>query len=251
MAAPVTAGSVRMSVWNVVAVLGVTIPSGYLVAYVAVPITRNRYFPWIVGRTLGLAAYAALVALVALGIWVRHPWRHRWPVIHPEARLRLHATLGIATCVLLGGHVAALAMDKYAGVPWPGTLVPDASTYRPIAVTIGVLAFYFMFAITLSAGLGGKLMSKHWLIIHRLATPTFIMVWLHAVLAGSDTPRLRIVYALSGGFTALLMLTRMMAKPGHVAGRDVNPDTMVTSAPAGSGAVPTTVPAPRQPVATR
>lgn len=197
--------------WNVAAVLGVTIPTGFLVTHYSLPITQNRYFPWIVGRTLGLAAYMALVALVILGIWLRHPWRHRWPLLHPEARLRLHSALGAATCLLVGGHVVALASDRYAGVPWPGTLVPGTSAYRPFAVALGVVALYFLVAITATAALGGRLVGKHWLLVHRLATPVVLLVWFHGVLAGSDTARLRLFYAMSGVVLAVLMLSRVLA----------------------------------------
>src|SRR5579863_1787944 len=107
MAPSMTSPSGRPSVWGVAGVLAVTVPTGYVATRMSLPVTHDRYFPWIVGRTLGLAAYATLVSLVALGVWIRHPWRHRWPFTHPETRLRLHATLGVATCVLVGGHIAA------------------------------------------------------------------------------------------------------------------------------------------------
>jgi len=202
----------RAGLWSVLAVLGATVPTGYLVARFSFPVTQSRYFPWIVGRALGLAAYVALVALVVLGTWLRHPWRHRWPLLHPEARLRLHAALGAATCLLVGGHIAALAADPYAGVRWPGTLVPGTALYRPAAVTLGVLGLYFFVAITATAALGGRLVGRHWLAVHRLATPTVALVWFHGVLAGSDTPSLRLFYAFSGAVIAVLMLTRVLAR---------------------------------------
>lgn len=202
----------RGAAWSVLAVLGVTIPTGYLVIDFSLPITQNRYFPWIVGRTLGLAAYVTLVALVVLGVWLRHPWRQRWPLLHPEARLRLHSALGAATCLLVGGHIAALAADRYAGVPWPGTLVPGTATYRPVAVTLGILALYFLVAITATAALGGRLVGRHWRVVHRLATPTLLLVWFHGVLAGSDTARLRLFYATTGAMLAALLLSRVLAR---------------------------------------
>jgi DMSO/TMAO reductase YedYZ heme-binding membrane subunit len=208
--------------WNVAAVLGVTIPTGFLVTYYSLPITQNRYFPWIVGRALGLAAYVALVALVILGVWLRHPWRQRWPLFHPEARLRLHAALGASTCLLVGGHVVALASDRYAGVPWPGTLVPGASTYRPFAVALGIVALYFLVAITATAALGGRLVGKHWLPVHRMATPMVGLVWFHGVLAGSDTVRLRLFYAVTGVVLALVMVSRVLARDPTSSARDVS-----------------------------
>ena len=219
------------------AVLSVAVPTGYLVTHFSVPVTQNRYFPWVVGRTLGLAAYVTLVVLVVLGTWLRHPWRHRWPWLHPESQLRLHSALGTATCLLVGGHVAALASDRYAGVPWPGTLVPDTSTYRPVAVTLGVVALYFLVALTATAALGATFVSRHWLVVHRLAAPTVALVWLHGVLAGSDTPRLRLFYAASGAIVAVVMLTRVLARstPGVAPPRsdDLKP------APSDFGVLPT------------
>jgi hypothetical protein len=205
-----------MAAWHVPAVLAVTVPTGYVVARVSAPLVHDRYFPWILGRTLGLAAYGTLVALVALGTWMRHPWRHRWPGVHPEARLRLHAALGLACCVLVGGHIAALAADRYAGVGWPRTLVPGASSYRPAAVALGVLALYFLVAITVTAAWGPRLVGRHWLDVHRLAMPTVLLVWMHGVLAGTDTPRLRVAYAASGGLLALLALSRAVARDAAV-----------------------------------
>ena len=219
-------------VWPVTAVLGVTVPTGFLVTHYSLPITHNRYFPWIVGRTLGLAAYVALVALVMLGIWLRHPWRHRWPVLHPEARLRLHSALGAATCLLVGGHVVALASDRYAGVPWPGAVVPGASSYRPFAVALGIVALYFLVAITATAAWGGRPVGKHWLLVHRLATPMAVLVWFHGVLAGSDTPRLRLFYAMTGVVVGALMASRVLARkaapsPGVAPVHDVAPPAPV------------------------
>ncbi|HEY7948645.1 MAG TPA: hypothetical protein VID75_13285, partial [Acidimicrobiales bacterium] len=192
--------------WSAGAALGFSLVTGYIVARFSAPVIHNRYFPWIMGRTLGLGAYVALVALVALGIWVRHPWRHRRPVLHPETRLRLHAALGATVVVLVIAHVVALASDRYAGVGWKGALVPAAASYRPLAVSLGVLAAYGLLAVTITAALGGRLVGRHWLAVHRLAAPTLLLVWFHGVLAGSDTGRLRIVYAVSGGLVVLLGL---------------------------------------------
>jgi len=194
---------------SVLLVLAVSIPTGYLVVHGAEPMTRNRYFPWIVGRSLGLAAYVTLTTLVALGLWLRHPWRSRVRVLHAEVRLRVHSALAVATCILVGGHVVALAADRYAGVPWPVTLIPGASSYRPVAVGLGVVGLYFMAVLSLTAMVGGRLIGRHWLLVHQLALPTFALLWFHAVLAGSDSIRLRAFYALTGFVVGALVVTRV------------------------------------------
>ena len=199
----------RLGMGSALAVLACSLATGYVVARFSAPVVHNRYFPWIMGRTLGLAAYLALVALVVLGIWVRHPWRHRLTVLHPETRLRLHAALGAAVIVLVGAHVVALASDAYAGVGWKGALLPASASYRPLPVTLGVFAAYGLLAVVVTAALGGRLVGRHWLAVHRLAGPIWVLVWFHGVLAGTDTGRLRIVYALSGALVVLLGLSRL------------------------------------------
>lgn len=195
---------------SVLVVLAVSIPTGYLVVHGAEPMTQNRYFPWIVGRSLGLAAYVTLTTLVALGLWLRHPWRSRVRLLHAEVRLRLHSALAVATCILIGGHVVALAADRYAGVAWPVTLIPGASSYRPVAVGLGVVGLYLLVVLSLTAMVGGRLVGRHWLLVHQLALPTFALLWFHAVLAGSDSIRLRAFYALSGLAVGALVVTRIL-----------------------------------------
>ncbi len=205
-------GHRRAGISSALVVLGVTVPAGYGAARLSTPLIHDRYFPWIVGRTLGLSAYLALVALVIVGLWMRHPWRQRWPVLHPETSLRIHGALGAAVVVVTTGHLVALASDRYAGVGWIGTVVPDASQYRPVAVTLGVLGFDAIVVVTATAALGGRLVGRHWLVVHRLALPSAGLVWLHGVLAGTDSPRLRVMYALSGALVVLMTLSRAVAR---------------------------------------
>ena len=171
-----------------------------------------RMLPWILGRGLGLAGYLALVALVATGMWFRHPWRRPSPTAGAGSLLRVHATLAAATCVLVGGHVAALALDRYAGVGWTGAFVPGRSGYRPLAVGLGTLALYAGVVVAATARLAGRfLVRHHWRAVHRLAVPTFASVWGHGVLAGSDAATLRPVYVGTGVLVATLLTTRRYA----------------------------------------
>jgi len=190
------------------AVLGIAALGGFATTVLAFPVVHDRYFPWIVGRALGLAAYFCLLLLVALGIWLRHPWRLRWPLVRHETALRYHAALAGATAVLVIGHLASLASDSYAGVGWLGALVPGRSTYRPIPVAIGVSAWWALVLVAATARIGGCLVGRHWLSVHRLALPIFASVFVHGLLAGTDGGRLRPVYAASGALVLVLWLSR-------------------------------------------
>lgn len=185
---------------------------GYLAIGYARPIVQDKYFPWIVGRAAGLGAFVALTALVVLGMWLRHPWRARFTRPHVESQLRAHAALGIGCVMLVGGHVVSLGLDKYAGVGWVGIVVPGSATYRPAAVALGVFGLYLVLAIAITARFGGRFVGRNWLPIHRVALPLWAMVWLHGVLSGTDSPRLRMLYIVAGLCVVVTVVTRVFGR---------------------------------------
>ncbi len=187
--------------------------SGFAVARLTSPYVYSRYFPWIIGRSTGLAAYCSMWAMCLIGLWLRHPWRWRRPLLHPETALRLHAALAAVTIVLTGAHVVSLALDRYAGVGWLGVVLPGSATYRPVAVGVGVVALWLLVAIAATARLGARLIGRAWLPIHRLALPVFTAVFCHSVLTGTDTPTLRIAYATSGAAVVVTYLTSKLGRP--------------------------------------
>ncbi|HEY5112029.1 MAG TPA: hypothetical protein VII67_06845 [Acidimicrobiales bacterium] len=196
--------------WLVTAFAALVMPiaAGFGFARLFAPTLHSRYFPWITGRALGIAGFISLGALVALGIWMRHPWRLRRSFMHSETRLRLHAALATATLALVAGHLVVLATDHYAGVGWSGAFVPGLSRYRTFAVALGVIALFFMVLLAVTARAAGRRGARHWSAIHRFAILTYILVWFHGVLAGADTNALRGLYVTTAVCLAVLALTR-------------------------------------------
>jgi hypothetical protein len=194
------------------AVLVAALLTGHTLVLLSAPALHSRMLPWILGRGLGVAAYLALTTEVALGIWVRHPWRWRraWPA--PAVLLRMHAALGAATVVLVAGHVTSLTLDRYAGVGWTGALVPGHSGYRPLGVALGTLAAYLMVMVVATAALAGSVAKRVWFQAHRMALAILAFAWAHGVLAGSDGRALRVVYIASGALIAVLLVTRRWAR---------------------------------------
>jgi len=182
----------------------VTLRSGALV--------HNKMLPWILGRSLGVASYLTLTALVVLGIWLRHPWRNRLWSPRPESLLRAHVVLAACTVVLLAGHLVSIALDHYAGVGWTGTFVPWQSQYRPTAVAIGTVALYGIVLVGGTAALAGSLGKRVWFPIHSVSATVFCLCLVHGAMAGSDSHTLRWVYVITGGVVAAVQATRWVAR---------------------------------------
>lgn len=189
----------------------VTLRSGALI--------HNRMLPWILGRSLGLASYLALTALVALGIWLRHPWRQRLWSPRPESLLRAHVVLAACTVVLLAGHLVSIALDHYAGVGWTGAFIPWGSNYRSTAVALGTVALYGIVLVGGTAALAGSIGKRVWFPIHSVSATVFCLCLAHGALAGSDSHTLRWVYVVTGGAVAVVQTTRWVA--GHASRRGV------------------------------
>ncbi len=193
----------------VLAAFALPTAGGALFAVSAAPSLQSRYLPWIAGRSLGLAAYLCLCALVGLGFLLRHPGRERFGLLHAETALRTHAVLGMATVSLVIAHVLFLASDRYAGVGWMGAILPGAARYRPGAVALGIAALVLMMTVAGTARFAGRRGAGRWLGVHRLASAAFALVWLHGVLAGTDTLTLRPFYLVTGGLVVAVGLTRL------------------------------------------
>ena len=199
-------------------VLAVSLGAGYAMAdHGGSGLLHDKMLPWILSRCLGLGAYVSLTALVAVGIWFRHPWRVVRRTPGPEALLRAHAALAAATVILLVGHIVAVCLDHYAGVGWIGTFVPWHSHYRPTAVGVGSIAMYGIVLVAGTAALAGSIARRIWLPIHSLSAAIFGLCLAHGLLAGSDSHVLWGMYAITGAAVAVLQVSRVLARPPALA----------------------------------
>lgn len=171
--------------------------AGYGLGLGVAPSESSRMFPWIVARATGIGAFLALTGLVLMGMLFRRPVRSE-AKIQRETLLRFHVYLWPALWGLVLAHLGSLLADRYAGVGWKALAIPDTASYRPGPVTFGLIALYLLLVVTVSAALAGRaVVGSRWAPLHRLAYPAFGLVWIHGVLAGSDTTTLRWLYVLT------------------------------------------------------
>lgn len=189
-----------------------TIAAGYAVAAIAGNAGARRLLPWVLGRGLGVAGYLALVAMTATGLWLARAPERRGRFSGPTL-IWTHVWLAALTAVLVTGHVVALALDSAVDIGWSGSLLPGQSGYRPLAVGLGTAGLYLGVLAAAAIALAGRLRRLPWLPLHRLGSIGFLAVWLHGMLAGSDTATLRPLYIATGALLAGLWVSaRLQAK---------------------------------------
>ena len=205
----------RTFAWGAGLVIAVTlsaIATSALIGIAVSSIATDRMAPWILGRAAGITSYLLLVVLVILGLLLSHPRRAQWSRPSSAPRIRIHVSLSVFTLVFVVLHIVVLATDKYAGVGWWGSFVPMGSSYRPVAVTLGVIGMYAGLAAGLTAALAGRVSHRIWWPLHKVAIVSLVLVWIHGVLAGIDTPTLLGMYIVTGGAVLLLAISRYVAK---------------------------------------
>ena len=153
--------------------------------------------PWIAARALGVTAYLLLALQVATGLLLSHPrntatWRKT------RQTFPWHELLTVFTFAFLILHIVLMAIDPWAKVGWMGAFLPGFSGYRPPAVAIGTVALYAMIFTSVTAKWTKLLPGGWWLKAHRFAALTFLLTWVHSVLAGTDNGALVPFYLLTG-----------------------------------------------------
>jgi len=197
--------------------------SGALVGAGLQRVAGDRMAPWILGRAAGVCAYLLLVALVLLGLLLSHPWRSRvrWP--STATRIRTHIALAVFTLAFTALHVVVLATDRYAGVGWWGALVPMRAAYRPVATTLGLIGLWSAVLAGLSAALAGRLPRRLWWPLHKVAAVSLVLIWVHGVLGGGDTPALLALYIATATVVVAVALTRYLARTHGDLVRELQP----------------------------
>lgn len=212
MAERTTAARVLGSVGVVLAVVAAGVSGTVATRLVLDTLQGRDGVSWVLGRASGLASYLLLITLVTTGLLLSHPWSRRFRRPSAATRLALHSALATFTLIFVALHVVVLATDPWAQVGWRGVVVPMASTYRPVPVTLGVLAVWAGLLTGITARFAGRFVGRIWWPVHKVAATILLLVWAHSVLAGTDTPLLHLFYLATGLGVVGLAITRYAAR---------------------------------------
>jgi len=165
--------------------------------------TADQFF-WVLARVTGLGSYAALAIALVTGIALRTAV-FDWLGSNRAVR-GLHEYTIVLWIPLAALHVVSLLLDTTARVGWLDVVVPFHSTYGTLAIGVRALSLDVLVAVTVAAYLKRRMSKNLWLWVHRMAYVAFALIFLHAVLSGTDFSDPAVSAITWGSAAALLTL---------------------------------------------
>jgi sulfoxide reductase heme-binding subunit YedZ len=168
---------------------------------------------WYLARGAGVVAFAALSLATAAGAVTA---RRSGAIERRVLTQYLHRTAALTGLLLLVLHLVTVLIDSYAGVGVLGALLPLASGYRPVAVSLGVLSMYLLVAVIGTGLLRASFANsargaRSWRAVHLLSYPAWALSAGHFLTAGTDAGRwwARLVLLAGCGVVAAGVLVRL------------------------------------------
>lgn len=162
---------------------------------------------WITSRAAGLTAFVALSLDVAFGLLVSTGAMDR---VWPRAQIvEAHRWLSAATLATTAVHAGALLGDRFIRFDVLDLIVPSLSSYRPLAVGLGIAAAYLVVVVHRSFAWRKRLGTKVWRSLHYASFVAYAAALGHGVFAGTDTRALAGVYLASATVVGTLLLYRL------------------------------------------
>lgn len=139
---------------------------------------------WYFTRGTGAVSLVLLTASVVLGVVDVRRWS-AWNV--PRFVVDgLHRTVSLLVVVFVVLHVITSVLDTFAPVGLVDAVIPFGSTYRPLWLGLGAVAFDLLIALVITSLMRARLGVRAWRNVHWLAYACWPVAFVHGLGAGSD-----------------------------------------------------------------
>ena len=139
---------------------------------------------WFATRGAGIVSLLMLTGVVVLGILNVSRWQApSWPRFLTAG---LHRNLSLLALVFLAVHIVTAIVDPFTALGPAAALIPFASSYRPLWVGLGVIAFDLLVALIVTSLIRARLGQRTWRAVHWLAYGAWPLAITHGIGAGSD-----------------------------------------------------------------
>lgn len=168
----------------------------------------NEQIWWYFSRASGMVAALMLVLSLVWGAFMAT--RALRPLDRPAWMLAMHRWFSALAVVGVVVHLAALVADSYVQFGAKELLVPMASSWKPGAVAIGIVATYLFAIVQVTSLIMKRLPKRWWRGVHLSAYLMTWLVFLHAGMAGTDVSNR--VYQVVALLLAILAVTATMLR---------------------------------------
>ncbi len=184
-------------------------PAQSLSAETAVATTPTiSSLPWYVARASGIASYILMFLVVILGNGMTTGYVYRY--INPVKSWLSHKYLSLALTLSVVTHILALFLDKFINFTWQDILIPFASNYKPLLVSLGIFSFYILLIIIIFSLWFRLHYKRAWRSIHYFTYALFTLSLIHGLFIGTDASTLwmKSIYWFTGAVFLYLLINR-------------------------------------------
>jgi methionine sulfoxide reductase heme-binding subunit len=174
---------------------------------------------WYLARAGGMLAYLLLSSSVVVGLLLSGKAHgKRWPRFALED---VHRFLGLLTGTFVVVHGGALLLDGYLPFSLGQLVIPGIAPYRPLAVSLGVVAAELLVALAVTNHYRKRLSYRFWRRAHYLNFAVWLLALVHGLTAGTDalTTWALVLYGTSAWLVLALTVHRATLRLGGPAVR--------------------------------
>jgi methionine sulfoxide reductase heme-binding subunit len=170
---------------------------------------------WYTTRATGVVSLLLLTATVALGVaGVARLSSPRWPRVVTAG---LHRNVSLLAVAFIVVHVLTTVLDSFTSISLVSAVIPFTSSYRPLWLSLGAIAFDLILAVVLTSLLRTRISFRAWRAVHWLAYASWPIALWHGLGTGTDA-RLPWLLALDAacvaGVAGALLWRLSQAEPG-------------------------------------
>lgn len=175
---------------------------------------------WYLTRGTGTIALILLTLSVAFG--VANVRRLRTPTMPRFVFDAVHRNVSLLAVAFVAVHILTSVLDSFAPINLIDSVIPFVSSYRPIWLGLGTVAFDLLLAVAITSMLRQRFGYRTWRLVHWAAYASWPVALLHGLGTGSDTKKIWMLAIVAGCVVLLVAAVVSRATAGwteHIGAR--------------------------------
>ncbi|MCL5997919.1 MAG: hypothetical protein M1546_17975 [Chloroflexi bacterium] len=164
---------------------------------------------WFLSRGAGIVGYLLISGAMVYGLMITT--RTASGAVPAPVSFGMHEFISWLGLIFVAAHAVVLLWDTYIKYSLITIVVPFSSSFKPIPVGLGQLAFYASAGLIASFYARKRIGQKTWRLIHYASFATYLLATLHGILSGSDTRTIPMQAVYIGSVALVLFLTVLRA----------------------------------------